>query len=277
MYNSNEVSSQTLRASDPTVVRLVQITDCHILAAAQDCLKGMNTRASFEAVCQAALASNPDLDLILATGDLSEDASTASYEYLAQRFGELQLPLFWLPGNHDDSNAMHEHLRGKQVSAAKQVLVGNWLIVLLDSTVNGETGGNISPEQIEFLQASLQAHPDRHALVCLHHQALPSGSEWIDRQGLQHPQALIDAIKSHDNVRAVLWGHVHQQGHQQRDGIEWMSTPSTCVQFKPGSKTFALDDLPPGYRRINLHADGSIDTTVERLADFEFDFEGANS
>ena len=277
MYNSNEVSSQTLRASDPTVVRLVQITDCHILAAAQDCLKGMNTRASFEAVCQAALASNPDLDLILATGDLSEDASTASYEYLAQRFGELQLPLFWLPGNHDDSNAMHEHLRGKQVSAAKQVLVGNWLIVLLDSTVNGETGGNISPEQIEFLQASLQAHPDRHALVCLHHQALPSGSEWIDRQGLQHPQALIDAIKSHDNVRAVLWGHVHQQGHQQRDGIEWMSTPSTCVQFKPGSKTFALDDLPPGYRRINLHADGSIDTTVERLADFEFAFEGANS
>jgi Icc protein len=277
MYNSNEVSSQTLRASDPTVVRLVQITDCHILAAAQDCLKGMNTRASFEAVCQAALVSNPDLDLILATGDLSEDASTASYEYLAQRFGELQLPLFWLPGNHDDSNAMHEHLRGKQVSAAKQVLVGNWLIVLLDSTVNGESGGNIPPEQIEFLQAGLQAHPNRHALVCLHHQALPSGSEWIDRLGLQHPQALIDTIKSHDNVRAVLWGHVHQQGHQQRDGIEWMSTPSTCVQFKPGSKTFALDDLPPGYRRINLHADGSIDTTVERLADFEFAFEGANS
>ncbi len=276
MYNSNEASSQTLRASDPTVVRLVQITDCHILAAAQDCLKGMNTRASFEAVCQAALASNPDLDLILATGDLSQDASTASYEYLAQRFVELQLPLFWLPGNHDDSNAMHEHLRGKQVSAAKQVLVGNWLIVLLDSTVNGESGGNISPEQIEFLQAGLQAQPDRHALVCLHHQALPSGSEWIDRLGLQHPQALIDAIKSHGNVRAVLWGHVHQQGHQQRDGIEWMSTPSTCVQFKPGSKTFALDDLPPGYRRINLHADGSIDTTVERLADFEFDVEGAN-
>ena len=276
MYNSNEVSSQTLQASDPTVVRLVQITDCHILAAAQDCLKGMNTRASFEAVCQAALASNPDLDLILATGDLSQDASTASYEYLAQRFGELQLPLFWLPGNHDDSNAMHEHLRGKQVSAAKQVLVGNWLIVLLDSTVNGESGGNISPEQIEFLQAGLQEHPDRHALVCLHHQALPSGSEWIDRLGLQNPQLLIDTIKSYGNVRAVLWGHVHQQGHHLRDGIEWMSTPSTCVQFKPGSKTFALDDLPPGYRRINLHADGSIDTTVERLADFEFDVEGAN-
>ena len=269
MYDSNENSSQTLQPTDPAVVRLLQITDCHILAEARDCLKGMNTRASFEAVCQTAMADNTGLDLILATGDLSQDASTASYQYLAQQFDELQLPLFWLPGNHDDGNAMREHLHGERISAANQVLIGNWLIVLLDSTINGETWRDISAEQIEFLEACLQAHASRHALVCLHHQAIPSGSEWIDRLGLQQPQTLIDAIKSHDNVRAVLWGHVHQQAHHHRDGIEWMSTPSTCVQFKPGSKTFALDDLPPGYRRINLNRDGSIDTAVERLTDFE--------
>jgi len=50
MYHSNDTSSQTLQATDPAVVRLVQFTDCHILAEAQDCLRGMNTRASFEAV-----------------------------------------------------------------------------------------------------------------------------------------------------------------------------------------------------------------------------------
>jgi Icc protein len=228
----------------------------------------MNTRASFEAVCQAAMADPARLDLVLATGDLSQDASPASYQYLAQRFGGLQLPMFWLPGNHDDSNAMREHLRGELIFAAKQVLIGNWLIVLLDSTIAGETGGYLGPEQIDFLQASLQAHPQRHALVCLHHQPLATDSEWIDRLGLQQSQTLIDALKLHDNVRAVLWGHVHQQAHQRRDGIEWMSTPSTCIQFKPGSKTFALDDLPPGYRRLDLHADGNIDTAVERLVDF---------
>ena len=184
--------------------------------------------------------------------------------------------MFWLPGNHDDGKAMREHLRGERISAAKQVLIGNWQIVLLDSTIKGEVSGNVSPEQIDFLEACLQQHADRHALVCLHHQAIPAGSEWIDRLGLQQPQALIDTIKSHNNVRAVLWGHVHQQAHHQRDGIDWMSTPSTCVQFKPGSKTSALDDQPPGYRRLSLNADGSIDTAVERLVDFEFDFEGAN-
>jgi len=42
------------------------------------------------------------------------------------------------------------------------------------------------------------------------------------------------------------------------------------VQFKPGSKTFALDDLAPGYRRIELHADGSIVTEVHRIAQHKF-------
>ncbi len=271
MSDSNQAPAETLEAIDPSILRLVQLTDCHILSEAQHRLKGMNTRASFEAVCQRILADNPDLDLILATGDLSQDASTAAYQYLAERFAELQLPVFWLPGNHDNSALMNEHLLGKQISAAKQVLIGNWLIVLLDSTIKGEAGGNVSSAQIEFLQTSLQTNADRHALVCLHHHALPAASAWMDQLGLQQPQPLHDVIKSQQNVRGVLWGHVHQQSHHYRDGIKWMSTPSTCVQFKPGSEHFALDELPPGYRQISLHSNGSIETTVERLANFDFD------
>jgi Icc protein len=271
MTHSNAASIQTLQAVDPSVVRLVQITDCHIQATAQDRLKGMNTRASLEAICQSILADNDDLDLVLATGDLSQDGSVASYEYLAQQLSELQLPVHWLPGNHDDPGVMHEQLDNGQLSAAKQVLIGNWLIVLLDSTIKGESAGDISPQQLDFLHRSLRTHPQHHVLVCLHHQAMPTGSAWIDRLGLQQPQALQSAIKAQPNVRAVLWGHVHQQSHHYRDGIEWLSSPSTCVQFKPGSDEFALDNLPPGYRQLNLYADGSIDTRVARLASFDFD------
>ena len=271
MTDSNAAPMQTLQAVDPLVVRLVQITDCHIQAGVQDRLKGMNTRASLGAICQSIVADNDNLDLLLATGDLSQDGSVASYECLAQQLSELRLPVFWLPGNHDDPSVMHEQLDNGQLSATKQVLIGNWLIVLLDSTIKGELAGNVSPEQLDFLQRSLREHPQHHALVCLHHQARPAGSAWIDRLGLQQPQALQAAIKSQQNVRAVLWGHVHQQSHHHRDGIEWLSSPSTCVQFKPGSDEFALDNLPPGYRQLDLHADGSIDTRVVRLASFDFD------
>jgi 3',5'-cyclic-AMP phosphodiesterase len=270
MHDDSETQVYRLTPANPSVVRLAQLTDCHILADAQDCLKGMNTRASFEAVCDALMSKHADLDLLLATGDLSQDASSPSYRYLAQRFDELRRPVFWLPGNHDDVESMRAQLRGEWIFAHKQLLVGNWLIVLLDSTVAGETGGQLSTAQLEFLDASLRANANLHALVCLHHQALPAGSEWIDRLGLAQSERLGDTLRSHPNVRAVLWGHVHQQAHQRIDGIEWMSTPSTCVQFKPGSKTFALDDLAPGYRRIELHADGSIVTEVHRLGQGDF-------
>ena len=281
MSDPNELTIQTIQAADPSVVRLVQITDCHIQAGALDRLKGMNTRASLAAICQAILANNRELDLVLVTGDLSQDGSATSYQHLAQQLADLRLPIFWLPGNHDDPGVMCELLDTGQISAGKQLLIGNWLIVLLDSTIRGETAGNVSREQIDFLHTSLRTHPQHHALVCLHHHALPAGSAWIDRLGLKQPQALQAAIKSHSNVRVVMWGHVHQQSHQHLDGIEWISSPSTCVQFKPGSNEFALDNLAPGYRQLNLHADGSIDTRVARLANFDFDssfdFDTANN
>jgi Icc protein len=266
MHEPNEAQTQVITAADAAVVRLVQVTDCHILATAEDRLYDMNTRHSFEAVNRAAVDNNSDLDLVLATGDLSQDASAASYQYLAGQFVENGLPLFWIPGNHDDESVMREHLRGSCIYAARQVLVGNWQIVLLDSTIPGEFGGCVSPRQLEFLDSALRAHPERHALVCLHHQALASGSAWIDGgKGLQQSEQLVAALKSQATVKAVLWGHVHQQAHHRIDGIEWMSTPSSCIQFKPGSMTFAIDDLAPGYRHLSLFADGSIETAIHRI------------
>ena len=265
MHDPYKAQAQVITAAKPEVVRLVQITDCHIMATAHERLHDINTRHSFEAVSRAAVGNYTDLDLLLLTGDLSQDASAASYRYLATRFTELGLPTFWIPGNHDDDSIMREHLRGSCIFSARQVLVGHWQIVLLDSTIPGEVGGRVSARQLEFLDNALRAHPERHALVCLHHQAIAAGSEWIDDKGLQQSRQLVAALKSQANVKAVLWGHVHQQAHHHIDGIDWMSTPSSCKQFNPASKTFATDDLAPGYRFLSLFADGSIDTEVQRV------------
>ena len=262
---TDDTGMKQVGTTDPSKVSLVQITDCHIMADADDRLKGMNTRRSFEAVLQAVRADNTGLDLILATGDLSQDASPESYRYLATNFAETGLPVFWIPGNHDDDAIMHAHLRADCIFDARQILVGNWHIVLLDSTVAGEVGGCVSEQLLGFLDEALSSCPGRHTLVCLHHQALAAGSEWIDRKGLQHSEDLVSTLKTQPDVRGVVWGHVHQQAHQCVDGIEWMSTPSSCIQFKPGSREFAIDDLAPGYRRIDLHADGRIETGVQRV------------
>ncbi len=246
-------------------VRLLQITDCHIFATAEQSLQGMNTRASFEAVSAAALETYGDLDLVLATGDLSQDGSAESYQYLAERFDAMRLPVFWLPGNHDDAATLGDNLTGERISPVKHILAGAWQIVMLDSTIAGEVHGRVAAAELEFLDNALGAYPSRHALVCLHHQAVETGSEWIDNKGLLGAADFRQHLGKHDQVRAVIWGHVHQEKHHRSDGVEWMSTPSSCVQFTPGSRNFAISDEKPGYRYLSLQADGGIESRVHRV------------
>lgn len=250
---------------EPGAVQLVQITDCHIFASADEMLRGVNTRRSFEAV-KAAVADTVGVpDILLATGDLSQDGSADSYRYLARQFDELGAPTFWLPGNHDDSDVLQQNFTGKQIDSARQILAGCWHIIMLDSTIRGAVHGRVAEAQLAFLDAALRQYPDRHALVCLHHQALATGSEWIDTKGLRDADQLRAQLARHRNVRAVLWGHVHQEFHRSINGVEWMSTPSSCVQFEPGSKEFSLGEESPGYRYLRLNQDGSLETAVHRI------------
>jgi len=265
-----EEQPHKLESAEADSVQLVQITDCHIFASADEKLHGLNTRDSFEAVKSAVVASGANLDLLLATGDLSQDGSAESYRYLAQQFDGFTAQTFWLTGNHDEIGILENHFNGKQIQAAKHILAGAWQIVMLDSTISGEVHGRLAESQLSFLDTALKQYPERHALVCLHHQALETGSEWIDTKGLRDAAQFRARLAKHDNVRAVLWGHVHQETHQTIDGVEWMSTPSSCVQFKPGSKDFALGEEAPGYRQLSLNPDGSLQTAVHRIDRIDF-------
>ncbi len=267
----NDTTSFHLEAARDGILRLVQLTDCHIFADAESRLLGMDTRDSLRAVCAAIEREQPARDALLATGDLSQDGSPASYEFLAQQLDALGTPVFALAGNHDDPPTMARHFRGDRINPARRVLSSGWQIVMLDSTLPDEVHGEVSAAELEFLDAAVGEHPERHVLVCLHHQAIDTGSRWIDRKGLRGQAELGARIRAHANVRGVVWGHVHQEAHHRLDDIEWMSTPSTCVQFKPGSEDFAADTAAPGYRSLALHADGRIDTAVHRLKNFGFE------
>ena len=264
MHKPTEIKQRPGNSGDE--ICLVQLTDCHILQDPQAELKGTNTRHSFERVFAAVQSSPIRWDLLLATGDLSQDQSAESYIYLAEHLNRLGIPIAWIPGNHDDPKIMDTAFRAESILNTKHIIIGRWQIVLLDTFIRGETHGRVGEAELEFMQRVLQDHPQHHALICLHHPAIDCGSAWMDAIGLLEANLFRDAVSQHANVRGVLWGHVHQEAHFHRDGIDWMSTPSTCMQFKPASVEFELDSLPPGYRSIRLMPDGGIESEVIRVA-----------
>ena len=85
--------------------------------------------------------------------------------------------------------------------------------------------------------------------------------------------AFFAVLDRYPGVRGVLWGHVHQEIDRQRNGVRLLASPSTCVQFAAGCENFKADDQPPGYRWLELHSDGRIETAVSRVRDVHFNIE----
>ena len=243
-------------------LRIVQFTDLHLYGAAQGELRGVATLPSLEATLAAAQRREAGCDAVLLTGDLVQD-DAAGYGHVRTLFGASTVPVYCIPGNHDEPAALNHALGSRPFQVCGSAVHGNWLFVMLDSYLARKAGGRLGEAEVRRLDSTLGAHPDHHALICLHHHPVPMQSRWLDSVSLDNAAALFEVLDRHANVRVVLWGHVHQAWEGTRNGVRLMCAPSTCAQFKPGSDNFAVDRRPPGYRWLHLYADGRIDSAVE--------------
>jgi Icc protein len=253
-------------------IQLVQITDSHLGDQPSEPLLGMDTDASLEHVLQLVSQERDHIDVLLATGDISNGGSVASYQRFQQRTQQLASKALWLPGNHDQLPAMQQAVAtGDELTTC--VEIGNWQIVMMNSSTPGEVGGHFTPEEMKFLRDCLEQSTGRYVLICLHHHPIKIGSDWLDEQQLANSDEFFALLDEFDHVRGVLWGHIHQPINQIRKGVQLMATPSSCVQFAPGSPSFKLSRLNPGYRWLELYADGRLETEVSRVKNVEFDID----
>ncbi|MGV3001156.1 3',5'-cyclic-AMP phosphodiesterase [Vibrio sp.] len=252
-------------------ITLVQITDTHLFADDKGELLGVNTLSSFSAVVADIEKQALDYDALIMTGDVSQDHTDASYANFEQGIAPLSKPCYWLPGNHDYQPSMRSVYPSTQIQQDTHLLVGKyWQVILLDSQAEGSPHGFLTEQQRQYLSDCLSEHSDRFSLVLLHHHPLLVGSQWLDQHCLHNSDEFWKTLEPFNNVKAVLCGHVHQDFHQVHQGVEVLTSPSTCIQFKPRSNNFALDKVSPGWRSLSLKANGQLDTQVYRLEGEEF-------
>ena len=253
-------------------VLLIQLSDSHLFAEADGRLLGMGTRDSLQQVIQRVLDEQSQVDLVLASGDISQDGSEQSYQCFRQMAAQIPAPQRWFAGNHDDLPMM------RRVCADTALLdpvidLAGWRIILLDSSIPGAVAGHFAAEQLALLDRALADAGERHVLVSFHHHPVPVGCRWLEPIGVLNPQALFSVLDRYPQVRALLWGHIHQEMDMQRNGVRLLASPSTCVQFAPGSEEFQVDHEAPGYRWLRLYADGRLETGVSRVTDIDFEID----
>lgn len=240
---------------------LVQLSDLHVGGdwAAPDPAAGVASAV------RSVLSMPEPPDAVLVSGDLADHGDAAEYEQVLELLSPLRVPLYVLPGNHDDRAALRRHF-GLPGAADEPVHyaadLGALRLVVLDSTLPGEDPGELGAEQLAWLDAELASHPETPTLMALHHPPVPTGIRICDESSLAAAdrRALGETIARYPAVRGIVGGHVHRAITGRLAGRPVVTVPSTYVQtqltFGAGDTGLADDD-PAGY---GVHAvlDGEV-------------------
>lgn len=253
---------------------VAQITDIHLFDDPQQSLLGITTEESYQAILREIGILDPQPDVLLLTGDLTQDGGKAAYLRLRNSLAPLQLPTYWLPGNHDDIALMQSDLVGGAIFTDKRVEMGGWQLLMLNSAIPMKVYGRLSSDCLIWLDRQLALYPDLPTLIAFHHPALPIGSSWMDDIALHNQDEFWQVCDRYTNVKVVVSGHAHQEfdttRHNGKSQVRYLVTPSTCIQFEPNNNAFQIDSQAPGYRLLRLYANGKVETEVHRLVGSKF-------
>ncbi len=243
------------------MVRIAQVSDFHIGSDPEYRLAGVHTRRTYHTIMEEVRKENADI--LLMTGDIAADYSQPAYRHFFASLESFPQPMYWLPGNHDLVEVAESV--ENMVPFRPCFEVENWRIIMLDSVIYRSPNGGLGGDELAKLEHLLTENRQPHVMICLHHHPVDIDSTWLDTQRVADADQFFAILDRFPQVRGIFWGHIHQQFETERKGVMLRSVPSTCIQFKPRSHDFALDTIAPGYRMIDLHPDGRIDTHVVRV------------
>ena len=247
--------------SEPIV--LAQITDTHLLAQTTAELRGCNTWHSFKTVLQEVVQCNPDG--LLLTGDLAEQGESEAYKHLLDAIAPLQLPTYWIPGNHDCLPTLQQTLQHlPQGQGLTSVNLGAWQLLLLDSVLPqakyGE--GHLANQQLQQLHSWLKEHPHKPTLIALHHHPVPIGIDWVDQMQVQNANDFLTLLDQFSNIKLVVFGHIHHEFQlETAKKVNFYGCPATGLQVTASG----ISEESPGFRLFWLYGDGQYRTEVRRV------------
>ncbi len=247
------------------MLKILQISDSHILPEPGNTLLGIDTEYYFRQVLKQAFALHKRFDLILVSGDLAQTPSLAVYQRILQHLTAYRTPALCLPGNHDDFAMMQATFHDELFNCRKHVLLGGWQIVCLNSQKINSPVGKLNDAELSFLEQRLFQQPDTPTIIALHHPSFETGSQWLDTMQLVNSDGFLDLLDRHSQVKAVTCGHIHQEMEVSHGGFSLYAAPATCFEFQRLSQEFCVEDTPPGYRVFELSPDGGVQSACYYL------------
>lgn len=246
-------------------VNILQITDTHIHDLDVTDFYDIQPGATLDQVIRHAVNNSPNIDLVVVTGDLTHDGGKAAALRLKQALQAFNCPIFIIPGNHDDERIIRHYLLDDQIQMVQQYQLEHWQLLFVDSHIQGQVHGEVTEQSMHDVRQYLD-QCSKPALLFTHHPPVSINCPWLDRISMSNGEWLLQQLAEYSQLRAIVFGHIHQGFYQQWEHFLLLGCPSTCVQFKPSSRTFATDSLAPGYRLFSLNPEGDFNSQILRIS-----------
>lgn len=254
---------------------LCQISDPHLVPEGQLAYGRVDTPALLERCVRKIGALPRAPDALVATGDLTDHATREEYGLLAELLAPLGMPVYLLPGNHDERGALQAAfpempwLRGEDGFVQYAVDDLPVRLVVLDTVVPGEPGGALCARRLAWLDRTLAASR-RPTVIAQHHPPIAAGMALMDSMRLAQPEQLAAVIARHPHVERVIAGHYHRAFHARFAGTIASACPSTAHQLLPDLRpdaglSFAFE--PPAFQ-LHLWEDERLVTHTVLVDDF---------
>jgi Icc protein len=250
-------------------VLIAQISDPHIRQKGK-LLHHMLPTARYLRRCVVQLeAMEARPDVVLATGDLVDRGKPKEYRRLRKILAHLRIPLFVLPGNHDEHVALREAFADHAYlpeDGPLQYTVERYPLRLigLDTTRKRHPGGELDDARLAWLAARLEEQPRRPTFVFMHHPPFQTGVKPVDRHGFRGVEAFAALVARHPQIVRIVCGHIHRAIPVSFARTVASSAPSIAPQLIVARR-------PSGFYGIRLepagfalhHWNGSaLETTV---------------
>ncbi|MDH3235290.1 MAG: phosphodiesterase [Alphaproteobacteria bacterium] len=228
---------------------IAQISDTHILAPASD-HPAAQQRADGLRRCIADI-NRQRPDAVIFTGDTVQHGRPDEYALLSKLLAPLQAPLYLIPGNRDDKDAMRAAFADRPYMPTN----GDFLhytvedhalrLIAIDSTAAGERKGVFCPARQAWLEEVLSERPDSPTVLFIHHPPFDVDDHYVG--GYRRPDdaaALAGVVSRHGQVERLLCGHVHCLAERRWAGTLGSVMPSIAVDVRKGVDEIAAREQP---------------------------------
>lgn len=215
---------------------IAQVSDVHVRplnALYQDLV---DSNMMFARAVESLNQIDPPPDLVLISGDLTDEGTPGEYAALRTLLGRLEHPVVVLPGNHDDrANLRHafaDHTwLPRDGSLSFSMGLRDVRLIALDTSVPDFHYGELDTDTLAWLDEELSNHRDTRAVIAMHHPPFETGIPYLDIYGLRNTDAFAKVISRHENVDRILAGHVHRSMQTRIGNVPVMTCPSTTTQI----------------------------------------------